>query len=47
MYLNLGIIGNPLNHTFSPFIHNYFLYTSNLCGGYTCYDTTLDKLDDS
>ena len=46
MYLNLGIIGNPLNHTFSPFIHNYFLYTSNLCGGYTCYDTTLDKLDD-
>lgn len=46
MYINLGIIGNPLNHTFSPFIHNYFLYTSNLCGGYTCYDTTLDKLDE-
>lgn len=45
MYINLGIIGNPLQHTFSPFIHNYFLYESKLCGGYTCYETSLEKLD--
>lgn len=46
MYINLGIIGNPLQHTFSPFIHNYFLYESKMCGGYTCYETSLEQLDD-
>lgn len=44
MYVNLGIIGNPLSHTFSPFIHNYFLYKSGICGGYTCYDVSIDNL---
>lgn len=38
MYLNLGLIGNPLHHTLSPLIHNYFLYHTGICGGYTCYD---------
>lgn len=45
MYINLGLIGNPLQHTFSPVIHNYLLYKSLLCGGYTCYNTFYDKLD--
>lgn len=45
MYINLGIIGNPLHHTFSPFIHTYFLYETKLCGGYTCYETSFEKLD--
>ena len=47
MYINLGLIGNPLTHTFSPFIHNYFLYKSGLCGGYTCYDISLEKLEET
>lgn len=47
MYINLGLIGNPLTHTFSPFIHNYFLYKSGLCGGYTCYDISLEELEET
>ena len=47
MYINLGLIGSPLNHTFSPFIHNYFLYKSSLCGGYTCYDISIEELEET
>lgn len=46
MYTNLGLIGNPLSHTFSPFIHNYFLYKAGICGGYTCYDIESYELED-
>ena len=38
MYINLGIIGTPLEHSLSPRLHNYFFYCSNLNGGYTCFD---------
>ena len=47
MYINLGLIGSPLNHTFSPFIHNDFLYKSSLCGGYTCYDISIEELEET
>lgn len=47
MYINLGLIGNPLSHTFSPFIHNYFLYKSGICGGYTCYDINIQELEET
>ncbi len=46
MYINLGIIGNPLEHTLSPLIHNYFFYKTGLCGGYTCYHIELEDIPD-
>ena len=45
MYINLGLIGNPLQHTFSPVIHNYFFYKTSLCGGYTCFEAEKENLD--
>lgn len=45
MYINLGLIGNPLNHTLSPLIHTHFLYETNLNGGYTCFDIENNCLD--
>ena len=39
MFLNLALIGNPLKHTFSPFIHTRFLKNSGLNGGYCCFET--------
>lgn len=47
MYINLGLIGSPLSHTFSPFIHNYFLYKTGVCGGYTCYDVNVNELEET
>lgn len=47
MYINLGLIGNPLSHTCSPLIHSYFFYKSGICGGYTCYDVGLDELEET
>lgn len=46
MYINLGLIGNPLSHTLSPVIHNYFIYKTGICGGYTCYNVSLENLPD-
>jgi shikimate dehydrogenase len=39
MYVNLGIIGNPLSHSMSPTIHSRFLISSGLNGGYCCFET--------
>ncbi len=39
MFTNLGLIGNPLKHSFSPFIHTRFLKNSGLNGGYCCFET--------
>ncbi|GAB1534903.1 shikimate dehydrogenase [Geovibrio sp. ADMFC3] len=39
MYLNLGLIGNPLSHTLSPSIHSRFLVSAGLNGGYACFET--------
>ncbi len=38
MYLNIGLIGNPLSHTFSPTIHTHYLDACKLNGGYICFD---------
>lgn len=46
MYINLGIIGNPLSHTFSPVIHSHLLNKAGLCGGYSCYEADLNELDE-
>lgn len=46
MYINLGLIGHPLSHTFSPVIHNYFIYKTGICGGYTCYNVSQENLPD-
>lgn len=39
MFLNLGLVGNPLKHSYSPFIHTRFLKNSGLNGGYCCFET--------
>ncbi|MCA1927306.1 MAG: shikimate dehydrogenase [Calditerrivibrio sp.] len=44
MYSNMGLIGKPLTHTLSPFIHNYFLYKNSINGGYCCFDIYEDEL---
>lgn len=38
MYVNLGLIGDPLGHTLSPMLHTYFLNMTGINGGYTCYE---------
>ncbi len=37
MYNNIGIIGFPLSHTFSPTIHAHYLDMCGLNGGYACF----------
>ena len=44
MFINLGLIGNPVFHTLSPVIHNSFFYNSGLCGGYTTYNVHINDL---
>ncbi len=44
MYVNLGIIGNPLNHSLSPRLHSYFLSKANLNGGYVCFEIEEDEI---
>ncbi|WP_265821567.1 shikimate dehydrogenase [Geovibrio ferrireducens] len=45
MYLNLGLIGNPLSHTLSPSLHSRFLISAGINGGYVCFETpSKDKL---
>ena len=39
MYTNLGLIGQPLKHSLSPFIHTRFLKNSGLNGGFCCFET--------
>ena len=38
MYLNLGLIGNPLSHSLSPSIHSRFLVSAGINGGYVCFE---------
>lgn len=39
MFTNLALVGQPLKHSFSPFIHTRFLKNSGLNGGYCCFET--------
>lgn len=39
MFVNLGLIGQPLKHSFSPFIHTRFLKNTGLNGGFCCFET--------
>jgi shikimate dehydrogenase len=39
MFVNLGLIGQPLKHSFSPFIQTRFLKNTGLNGGYCCFET--------
>ncbi|PLX69701.1 MAG: shikimate dehydrogenase [Denitrovibrio sp.] len=39
MFINLGLIGQPLKHSFSPFIQTRFFKNSGLNGGYCCFET--------
>lgn len=38
LYTNLGLIGTPLSHSLSPTLHTYFLSSSGINGGYSCFD---------
>ncbi|WP_051135277.1 shikimate dehydrogenase [Limisalsivibrio acetivorans] len=45
MYTNLGLVGYPLSHSFSPLIQTSFLHNSGINGGYTCFEEkNADKL---
>ncbi len=44
MYLNLGIIGHPLEHTLSPRLHSYFMNETYINGGYVCFDTDENEI---
>jgi len=39
MFVNLGLIGQPLKHSFSPFIQTRFLKNTGLNGGFCCFET--------
>jgi len=39
VFVNLGLVGQPLKHSFSPFIHTRFLKNTGLNGGYCCFET--------
>lgn len=39
MFTNLGLIGQPLSHTFSPFIQTRFLKNTGINGGFCCFET--------
>lgn len=38
MFVNAGLIGYPLGHTFSPALHSHFFDIVGINGGYTCYE---------
>jgi shikimate dehydrogenase len=37
--VNLGLVGQPLKHSFSPFIQTRFLKNTGINGGYCCFET--------
>jgi len=39
LFINLGLVGQPLKHTFSPFIQTRFFKNTGLNGGYCCFET--------
>ncbi|ADD68105.1 shikimate 5-dehydrogenase [Denitrovibrio acetiphilus DSM 12809] len=39
MFVNLGLVGQPLQHSFSPFIQTCFLKSSGINGGFCCFET--------
>jgi len=39
MFVNLGLIGQPLKHSLSPFIQTRFLKNTNINGGFSCFET--------
>ncbi len=46
-FYNLGIIGNPINHSLSPIIHNFWLKQYKIKGNYTKFLISEDKLKDA
>lgn len=38
MFFNTGIVGFPLKHSLSPLLHNFFIYHTDLNGGYCCFE---------
>lgn len=39
MFTNLALVGMPLKHSYSPYIHTAFLRASAINGGYCCFET--------
>ncbi|RCW65296.1 shikimate dehydrogenase [Saliterribacillus persicus] len=46
MSLSLGLIGNPIGHSLSPWIHTNFLEKANINGNYRLYEGDINKLPD-
>ncbi|MBM7569593.1 shikimate dehydrogenase [Aquibacillus albus] len=44
MGLSLGLIGYPINHSLSPWIHHQFMEKLGLEGEYVLYETSSDQL---
>jgi shikimate dehydrogenase len=44
MIYNLALLGNPVEHSLSPQIHNKFFQKVGLKGGYLCIQTPSEKL---
>ena len=38
MRKNFGIIGNPIKHSLSPVLHNYWFNKYNIDGNYSLFD---------
>ena len=43
----LCLIGNPVEHSFSPSIHNYLIKKSNLNMKYVCFNVKSDELENA
>ena len=40
MKKNFGIIGNPISHSLSPILHNYWFKKYNIDANYSIIETT-------
>ena len=46
MKKNFGIIGNPIKHSLSPVLHNYWFKKYNINADYSIIETTDNDLPD-
>ena len=46
MIKKFGIIGNPIKHSLSPFLHNYWFKKYNVNASYSIIDTEENNLEE-
>lgn len=47
MVLSLGLIGYPINHSLSPWIHTHFMEQLGIDGEYQLFETSPEKLEET